>query len=99
MTGPKVTLATEEGIALPRAAELIAELTREHGAKYTLILTRAVEAANHNDQALYRIRLNSAIDTLPLSDGGRAANKRPAISHVGLFLGAISADLQMNRRA
>lgn len=89
-----VTLGTEEGIALPRTVALIEQLTSEYGSEYTLLLSRAVEAANHVDQASYMVGLNAAIDVLAGPGGDRPTRKALALSHVGVFLTEIRADIR-----
>ncbi|WP_327097103.1 hypothetical protein OIE68_45815 [Nocardia vinacea] len=87
------TLGTEEGIPLPGTAALIEQLTSEYGSEYTLLLSRAVQDANHVDQASYLVCLNAAIDVLA-EPGDRPTRKALALSHVGLFLTEIRADIR-----
>jgi len=88
------TLGTEEGIPLPGTAALIEQLTSEYGSAYTLLLSRAVQDANHVDQASYMVGLNAAIDVLAGPGGDRPTRKALALSHVGLFLTEIRADIR-----
>ncbi|WP_280186799.1 TetR/AcrR family transcriptional regulator [Nocardia gipuzkoensis] len=85
---------TEEGIPLPRAAELIAQLNCEYGTKYTMVLIRAIDDANRGDQVSCKRGLNAAIATMPLADGDRSQAVELADGHVESFLAALRADLQ-----
>lgn len=89
-----VTLGTEEGIPLPGTAVLIEQLTSEYGSEYTLLLSRAVEDANHVDQASYLVGLKAAIDVLAGPGGDRQTRKALADNHVGLLLTEIRADIR-----
>ncbi|WP_159848654.1 TetR/AcrR family transcriptional regulator [Nocardia sp. CY41] len=85
---------TEEGIHLPRTAELIAQLTRDYGTEYTMVLTRAIDDANHDDQVSYKRGLNTAIALMAVADGDGSKAAELTIGHVESFLVAIRADLQ-----
>ncbi|WP_280449283.1 hypothetical protein [Nocardia brasiliensis] len=92
------TLVAADGTLLPGTAALIARLTQQYGAPYASTLTQAVEAASHNDQLRYRAELDVAIDILPRARLDRRAAKALVIGHVGMFLAAITADLQTPTR-
>ncbi|WP_378735558.1 hypothetical protein [Nocardia brasiliensis] len=79
-------------IPIPRTAALIEQLTREFGGEYTLLLTRAVEFGNRDDQARYMATLNAAIDVLRRTGFGMDKAKAVAIGHVGSFFAMLSVD-------
>lgn len=80
-----VILGTEEGIPWPRIAALIQLLTSEYGSEYTLLLSRAVQDATHDDHASYLAGLNAAIDLLTGTGGDPSARKALADRHIGVF--------------